>query len=116
LTERLPIQLIAVLKEMQKEANLTSDLNTTISTLIEFIDEAEKSGLSQNLFKPATAILPNLLSGVNRFLVSILDGFFFVIGARDPDIYYSTTTKSPIHLTTAIDPKNQTKTTSNNKK
>lgn len=79
---------------MQKDKKVSSDLNATISTIIHFIEKAEASGVSQKLFKPATAVVPNLLYGVNRFLISILNGVFFLIGARDPNIYYTTTTST----------------------
>jgi len=98
LTESLPTQLVSILRGMQNDSKITPELNTTISTLIEFILDAEQSGASQNLFRPATNVIPNLLSGVNRFLVSILNGFFFVIGARDPNVYYRTSTTQPSGL------------------
>jgi hypothetical protein len=105
LVQDLPSQLLQILKLMKKEPDLPADLSAALDSIIQVVEmsQAQQSGFIQNVFKPAANFLPNLLTGVNRFLVTIFDGVFYLIGARDP--YAVAMTRKPeIQAPTTVSP------------
>lgn len=83
LVEDMPTQFVQILKLVRSNQLrvIPEDANEAIDNVLLFVRESEKSGIPNNLFGPITRVLPNLLSGIHEFLISIFENFFTLIGA-----------------------------------
>jgi len=61
------------------QAIYTSDVNASIDNVVILVRQSQLNGVQDNLFGPITRFLPNLLAGVNDFLVSIFDNVFSLL-------------------------------------
>lgn len=90
LVQDLPTQFVEVLVLIRRnEIRAPVDVQTAIDNILVVTRQAQESGITDRLFGPITRFLPNLLSGVNNFLVTIFNNVFSFLGANtEGNAYY----------------------------
>ncbi len=83
LIQDLPTQFVEVLRLIRRnEIRAPSDVGTAIDNVLVIVRQAQDSGITDRLFGPITRFLPNLLTGVNDFMVTIFNNVFSFLGAN----------------------------------